>query len=495
MQRPLVRPLVRALVRGLVASAVAAPVLGPYLDVTVAPYLVHGAKRMVSGYDGPLFRLRNSGGTQQDFAAVVGDLPDYAAIDTFAGGNALTCVTVYDQTGNSRNRTQATVANQPSFSTAVKRGTVAPVLFDGIADNQTTPAVIAKTQAATVSLNKQTLTVFNVKDSMRGQMPTGYMTMESAGTTHLEMFSSARFVTLRDSAANISHNVGFAPISTPAVIGIRQSATAQAIWQRGVQRNNTKTVVSQAIDTITWGRSVAGGSGYNGRFASFATVVYDVTLTDPQAAVVIASLNSVFGISETYAYRWILSGDSIEAGTGSSLLNNALRQVPLARNGEIYNAGIHGNTQATTYTNRVAYYGTLFTSAYGAGNCIITVEAGTNDLEAGTTATALYTTTTDLVTYLKGLGYKVAVFTVLPRTSFGAPGGAKETERLAYNALVRTNAAAAEYVADQAGDATIGNTANVASLTVDGTHYNSVALAIRAQYLLAAATALLGAAP
>lgn len=62
-------------------------------------------------------RLRENGGnTESDFATIAGGGLDLTAISTFKGANSLFVVKLYDQTGNGRDATQATAANQPAFA-------------------------------------------------------------------------------------------------------------------------------------------------------------------------------------------------------------------------------------------------------------------------------------------------------------------------------------------------------------------------------------------
>lgn|SRR5262245_14027392 len=62
-----------------------------------------------------IVRLRRSDTTEQDFAAISGGGLDEAAITSFSAG-ALTVTKLYDQTGNGKDLTQTTVANQPTLT-------------------------------------------------------------------------------------------------------------------------------------------------------------------------------------------------------------------------------------------------------------------------------------------------------------------------------------------------------------------------------------------
>lgn len=97
--------------------------------------------------------------------------------------------------------------------------------------------------------------------------------------------------------------------------------------------------------------------------------------------------------------------------------------------------------------------GHQFSPAVTGGNGIYFLFAGTNDLGSAPLAADLYVNITQLVAKAKADGYaKVAVFTIPARTIIegGGFGAASETQRLAFNTLIRANAAAADYIVDLA---------------------------------------------
>ncbi|GAA4323064.1 arabinofuranosidase catalytic domain-containing protein [Flaviaesturariibacter amylovorans] len=88
------------------------------LPVDAAPSsakLALGLRLLSSTYTGPLLRLRRaSDDAQQDFNAIGRHL-DTAAVSAWAGGSAVFCVTLYDQSGNGAHLTQATASAQPQL--------------------------------------------------------------------------------------------------------------------------------------------------------------------------------------------------------------------------------------------------------------------------------------------------------------------------------------------------------------------------------------------
>lgn len=439
----------------------AAPATAPgYLaSVATAPYTVWGAQRLVPGYAGALFQLRRaSDGATLDVSPVSGgDYPDYPALVSWAAGSALTVAQIYDQSGNARHLTQATVANQPSFDPAQKIGNAVPILIDGQSQIASTGALVTKTpQVGSLSLDLVANSLFLAGAPIVTQGGTGYaeFTSEDGATVYQALHSASRAVTLRSAAANESSTDASVPRTMLDVIGASNSAASSIIYANGVRRATGHTRTSQAMARIRLGTSAAGGSNYNGRYKLLGLATYAATLSTADGDTVVASLKTATGFNPAIPYRVVFAGDSIMEGTGSLLLRNMPAQMALTRNAELFNMAVHGQTLLTEYTGRVARFGTLFTAACP---CVFFIEGGTNDIASSTTGANLYANTAGpLVTYLKGLGFKVVIATLLPRTGSTGWTAAMETERLAYNALVVANSAAADLVLDLAADPVMG---------------------------------------
>lgn len=108
-------------------------------DTFAAPHRALSLRRLLGSYTGALIRVRRStDNAEQDIApAANGDL-DTAALLAFAGSGSAYVTTWYDQSGNGRHMTQATVAAQPRIVNAgaldVLAGKAA-ILFDGVDDH------------------------------------------------------------------------------------------------------------------------------------------------------------------------------------------------------------------------------------------------------------------------------------------------------------------------------------------------------------------------
>jgi hypothetical protein len=86
----------------------------PPLDIYTGAAAAYSLRKLRTAYTGSAIRVRRSNdNTEQDIGFTSsGDL-DTASLKTFVGANNAFVTTWYDQSGNARNATQSTAANQP----------------------------------------------------------------------------------------------------------------------------------------------------------------------------------------------------------------------------------------------------------------------------------------------------------------------------------------------------------------------------------------------
>jgi hypothetical protein len=89
----------------------------PPLDTYTGAAAAYSLRKLRTAYTGSAIRVRRSNdNTEQDIGFTsAGDL-DTASLKTFVGANNGFAVTWYDQSGNARNATQTTAANQPRIA-------------------------------------------------------------------------------------------------------------------------------------------------------------------------------------------------------------------------------------------------------------------------------------------------------------------------------------------------------------------------------------------
>lgn len=435
------------------------------LILPIAPSAYLGTKRL-STYTGPCFVNTND-------------------VDVNFDGNILAnpastkCKRWYDQSGNGHVFDNATSANQPSVSTTTKFRGITPISFDG---RVLAPAV-GKWLAlpATLSLERTGYSFFMVCFPRVSLDTHCYMEFNNGGATvYSNIVTSSPFtgLTCQGAAASGSNtSSGVRPRANPQIFGYTSSAAAQKFFQHGAMTTGVGPKNTQTMNAGGWLGRGQSASSY-GRFDCWAAIWYDTTLSDADANAVIDALVAAFNIPTTFTKRIVLDGDSITQGeSGTDTLNqDSWAQAGLFADYECYNLGIIGQTLATCATN----YATRAQLLYSAGlHSVLLIEGGTNDLNAGTAATDLYTTATSYVSSGDGTGFQVLLASILPRTVFT---GAKLTEWNAYNPLVRTNSAAADMIVDYQSDATIGPAAAASdtNLYVDGTHPTPLGYSYRA---------------
>jgi hypothetical protein len=114
------------------------------LDQYSGSAAAYSLRKLDNDYTGSAVRVRRSNdNTEQDIGFTAsGDL-DTASLKTFVGANSGFVTTWYDQSGNARNATQATAANQPRIVNAgviERKNNLPTVFFDGGTDRLTTTA-------------------------------------------------------------------------------------------------------------------------------------------------------------------------------------------------------------------------------------------------------------------------------------------------------------------------------------------------------------------
>jgi hypothetical protein len=125
------------------------------LDTYSGAAAAYSLRRLRTGYTGNLIRVRRSSdNTEQNIGYNSNNVLDTASLLTFCGAGNGFITTWYDQSGNSRNATNATAANQPRI---VNAGTVETlngkpsIFFDGTNDRLNTSSFALGTEFSFIS--------------------------------------------------------------------------------------------------------------------------------------------------------------------------------------------------------------------------------------------------------------------------------------------------------------------------------------------------------
>jgi hypothetical protein len=117
------------------------------LDQYSGAAAAYSLRKLRTAYTGSAIRVRRSNdNSEQDIGFTSGGDLDTASLKTFVGANSGFVTTWYDQSGNARNATQTTAADQPRIINAgtIQRENGDPtVFFDGSNDNISTTHVMS----------------------------------------------------------------------------------------------------------------------------------------------------------------------------------------------------------------------------------------------------------------------------------------------------------------------------------------------------------------
>lgn len=191
--------------------------------------------------------------------------------------------------------------------------------------------------------------------------------------------------------------------------------------------------------------------------------------------------------AEEPTLRLVIAGDSITADPSLSgtVVFNDMALAAAFMPYEVQNLSIGGAQLLRYVDTRNAELLAAYTTVYGSSGCWLIIAAGINDLSAySATGRALYAAVITLTVQAHALGVRVCVGTILPSLDL-EPFPVKEAERVAFNAFVRANAAAADAIADTASEPIMGlqSTTHDVAYYLEGTHPSSAGvLLIRAVY-------------
>lgn len=445
-----------------------------------APVAAWGPYKMVSNsYAGPLFRLVRStdGATMAVASTGDGQSPDISGVAAWLGGSTATVDIVYDQTGNGNHLTQTTATLRPLFDPANAIGGRCPITFgashtvDGLAPTWLTmPAAMSTDQRSSTLLLVATTAGPNPNTALVG-FGTGASDYGGAYTT--TNTSGAKFGGF--SALNAAgYQAG--PQMMTAAPSIAMIQAGPAALKTRVDGTQTSFAASAAA-THAGGR--LGSASYQyasaGAMQLFGLVLYPATLTDADAASVEAACRTIHALPASYDRQVVYDGDSISAAYyGRLKLAGLAQRMGLAGDPAAYVIAVSGQTMATTHANRV---NALARIRSGYARNVLHLLAGTNDIENGTSASAVWTNA--MLPYIQAgaaAGYTVVVGTVIPR-GWSSNAAGKDMERLSLNATIRANAGSTGYaVADYGAitDLTTGaaNNPPTPGYFVDGIHPN-----------------------
>lgn len=425
----------------------------------------------------------------------IGNRPDWAAYDAFISGTTVSGFTWSDQSGAGNHATSVTTAIPgvtPFEAVGSLRGTFHDhvVSTNGGAKIKRAFTIPTSLTAAANALSVVALTTFGhgIRNSPIMELsPTGANTRPVAfghrrqnGVDALTVFAPTSTGTQGTRFLS-----GYKPPLTPIVTGFT-TGLAVTIW--GGDRASATT---GNVNSGTLAGGLIGGStlfldsgadpdyGYN---IQGAVLIFGATITAAQYALIEEALYLAADVSPQRRGRIVVDGTSIDEGAGSTYFESwPRRMIPLLSGSpEVYNVAIMGGTFASQ-TSALVQWSSIYAST-APYNYLIVGTLGTNDLAASSTAAETYTALQAYLAIVRAAGWRVILGTIPPRTNLT---GSKETERQAYNTLLRANyrVLGCVGVIDFAADVTFGAPgANLdTTLYSDGTHPTDLGYAYMAQ--------------
>ena len=373
-----------------------------------------------------------------------------------------------DSSGNGRDATQGTGANQPLKQTLTVGSRTYPVYT-----NDASVKYLSTSSFLGSSFN----TACTIICAHKSLLVSLYVFASNGG---INLFcaqqTDAVFNTNSLSDTQITASV-FSNSPHMMIQTFRYDGASKIVRTNGFQRKQENATGNLGLSgALTIGRISSGGFDYSGSIAQF--LMYDRALSDRELLSLERYLALQVGIS--VAPVIVCDGDSITFGTcataGMSYPDQLVRL--LGSQWALTNSGAIGETVAqmtSTAPNLVDPCITGFDRRQ-----IVCLFGGTNDLYFGADASTTYNR---IVTYCQArqaAGWKVITFTLLPRSDGGTPV-TFEADRQTVNTSIRNNwTTFADALCDVGGDATIGAPGASTNPTYycDGVHLTDAGYAI-----------------
>jgi hypothetical protein len=465
-----------------------------------APVAAYGTRKLRAAYTGNALNVtRASDSTTLAIGFIAGGALDTATLDAFCAGTTCTVNAWYDQSGNGNDATQTTVANQPSLSPASLSGNARSIIFDSQINNS--PYVLKyMVLPSGVAVGGTAQSAFVLGRAYSSERAAIYLSL-----------ANASYPTVLASAA--INNSPWAPPYTPWLTYVGNVAgpvgPLSQTWQLlgyTLSTSAFNVFLNEAQTTLAFGQAsypqVGGwlgasaatiaGARYTGYNEQSAVLIYGRALN---ATAEVPNLRASLALNfQTYPQIrdvCVVDGNSETEGYQSTLLQNRTRQLIalLDRPCLVANKGFYGDTMAHRATNYATDIAPMYNAA--ATNNILEIFAGRNDnTGSDTTGASIYANLTAYIASAHATGWKVLAATMLP---YSGDSANQTAERLAYNALIRANAAGADGIIDYAADPLMGLQATTTNTMYygDGLHPTSLGYGYLAQIEAAAFNALL----
>ncbi|MCI0467850.1 MAG: hypothetical protein L0Y57_12735 [Beijerinckiaceae bacterium] len=453
-------------------SAATAAVISELAAITVPTANLMALYSMIktNAWAGNCIRVRRSSDNTEQDIGFAGNVVDWAAADSFTAGANLFVTTWYDQSGNARDLTQATQAQQPQFNRESHRRGVRP-WTQPLSTGQGTPARLLNTTGFNFNTNSFTIYLLDQARNTRGNANNFDITSAAGATSRATLFHGNE---VRLSAA-VPGNAGellTTNIAALSALVVSSGVTAFA-EVNGADTTISPVSSSQVVDGLRLGDAVTFNFGNCADyfFCALYDVAHDAATVDTNRAAFVNGFVAPPAVTSCVVYggsSLITSSSNTKAktlpyvaGFGRLAVDDdpAIFALGALEGWDAVSCGIAGRMLETEDNELTGDC----TNAYNAALAknVYVMDAPSNDFvdDAGTfdgpyadqaaaeaAADNIYNTITlPFVSGLIGLGYDVVVPTCIPRSGFDQSTNFQEYARLRYNTNVRNGAVANNY--------------------------------------------------
>jgi lysophospholipase L1-like esterase len=457
----------------------------------VRPTAAYGTRRLTASYTGPLVGvIRVGDGASLDVGFLPNDQLDEAALGSFCGRGECRVARWYDQSGNRNDAVQTVPAARPAIRLAHRVGNAVSVMWDYEATSGAPARALVLPRGVAIDSGSM------------GIMWTGRFHNASMISPLIELGTDAEAFNFGFWDAHGDFYFGTpnelreipGHAATTASVGVISSSQADGTI---VNYRNARTGAGTLKPKPHAGGFIGQSSAYrqNGMMELSSLVLYARPLSPGDMQFGRQALGENFGIAQQQQDVYVADGDSITQGIASPYLQGYPWHIEklLPASLVVYNAGWAGKTLggADGLVDRYQKFTAALYNACATNN-VISLFAGTNDIQAGANAEQVYREMRSYLALARKTGFRVVIGTILPRATFSA---SMEAHRVALNGMLRADwAKFADGLADFASDPTLGRagaTSNQDVYAADGIHLTDYGYQVAARVMADAVLPLL----
>jgi lysophospholipase L1-like esterase len=455
------------------------------------PAAAYGTLRLSASYGGPAFTVVN---TVTKASADIHFLPDGTLDEVgFAGFCARAECRVsrwYDQGGEGHDAVQPNPAAQPTVRLAHRAGQPLSIVWDYEATSGAPARALVLPDA--LSIDSGEMAVLWTGRFHNAAMVSPLIELGVDADAFNFGYWDAHGDFYLGTHNHLSELPGHAALT--AAIGLISSSRDEGV----VTNYRNQTLAQGKLPSETHRGGFIGQTAVykaNGMMELSSLILYNRGLAPLERFVAVKALGENFSIPQQQRDTYVADGDSLTQGIATPYLQAYpwYMERLLPRSLIIYNAGWGGKTLGGPggLLNRYdAFTAKLFNQQ--ARHNVISLFAGTNDLQAGTDDQSLFRLVQQYVAAARKTGFRVVVATIIPRASFNAK---TEAYRVAANAMLRAHwKEFADALADLAADPVFSDPKVLSNTTVyteDGVHLTDFGTQLVAADMSAAVAPLL----